>query len=673
MRRSLFNLLTLLSLLLLLVAVALWARLGSRSDEIVIRTAPSYTWWPRTKWVVVWPYDGWVISFYQKVRPHVDGLPAPWREDVPLEFKRLEPPTVPTSRKMGEAEYAAYQAERSVAYRAEPLMRWRSRPRAVVPAGPPPLLTMPTVWTALGFQTYAPNNWILNDVAYPGAYHDVRIGVPHYIVMCVAGALPALWAWRWIRAYLTRRRVGLCPACGYDLRGSVERCPECGRDVTEEEAQRAGWTRPDVATKPPTGSARPWGQRPRRRWEWPAFAAIVVMLSLTLWRGSAERPRPRSPDERAIRRELALKINDVEREVARLRAAGDVGAAERMEAELRRVRGPTTAGVGSDLPLVSVVGLYVGERPPGSPTVATGGTRPVGAAAVEVRTTGRPVVLVLCAYEPVKWDLAVTAGARLQKVILAGYYAQQVVGVPDGVPVVDQSNQGRSQRWFHAHSRTDNDYPRMMRTAQELAGHPVATFQGRYAYDGRPFIVGPGDADWEAQRVLADLEPLHLAATAVERENVIRALGSLRFEALWWTRFRQGGHFPSVAVATFDITGPLSNTIRATDSRVEQIAADRANSTYFGAAGNSVFGLDVSRPFAGPFTLPGMPRSFGPTTAIAFDARRRQLMAATDLGPFTTLYTFSPETGRWSPGAPYGPAIGWRRWRIRRRTTASTG
>jgi hypothetical protein len=54
--------------------------------------------------------------------------------------------------------------------------------------------------------------------------------MPHALPVAMLAALPAWWlriALR-CRAHDRRRREGLCPTCGYDLRANPERCPECG-------------------------------------------------------------------------------------------------------------------------------------------------------------------------------------------------------------------------------------------------------------------------------------------------------------------------------------------------------------------------------------------------------------------------------------------------------------
>ena len=63
-------------------------------------------------------------------------------------------------------------------------------------------------------------------VQMPGlTAQDVRI--PYWLLATAAGVLPALWVWRRSRDGRLRL-LGLCPACGYDLRATPGRCPECG-------------------------------------------------------------------------------------------------------------------------------------------------------------------------------------------------------------------------------------------------------------------------------------------------------------------------------------------------------------------------------------------------------------------------------------------------------------
>ena len=51
--------------------------------------------------------------------------------------------------------------------------------------------------------------------------------VPHWFAALVFAALPARWL-LFQHRQRTRRRLGLCQNCGYDLRTTPDRCPECG-------------------------------------------------------------------------------------------------------------------------------------------------------------------------------------------------------------------------------------------------------------------------------------------------------------------------------------------------------------------------------------------------------------------------------------------------------------
>ena len=79
------------------------------------------------------------------------------------------------------------------------------------------------------------------EVGAPGSvrrfYFGVRLKL--FILAAFAAIVPLQRFSRWIREG-SRRRRGLCPACGFDLRASKERCPECGLAI---EVARRGFSR----------------------------------------------------------------------------------------------------------------------------------------------------------------------------------------------------------------------------------------------------------------------------------------------------------------------------------------------------------------------------------------------------------------------------------------------
>jgi hypothetical protein len=119
-----------------------------------------------------------------------------------------------------DIELRSWRSEFSKGWEFNPTARhmyWRS-------VGEPGLTRVGSDRKFIGFQ------W--EDIRFTSSlsnYHHVLVVVvPHWAIALVTAILPAINVRRWSRR---RRRPGLCPVCGYDLRATPDRCPECGKTV----------------------------------------------------------------------------------------------------------------------------------------------------------------------------------------------------------------------------------------------------------------------------------------------------------------------------------------------------------------------------------------------------------------------------------------------------------
>jgi len=258
------------------------------------------------------------------------------------------------------------------------------------------------------------------------------------------------------------------------------------------------------------------------------------------------------------------------------------------------------------------------------------------------------MVLVLCAYGKVRWDLSLAQGARVQKVILAGYHDQRLESAPKGVPVELYTHDGGSAQHFYAYQREEETYPQAVGTLKKLTGLEVSTFQGAYRYPGKPFVVGSANGEWMAQRILTDIDPLYRDAIVYERARQREAVGPLRFSAIHRTRgngpFRAtGGEF-----GRFTPLGPIAETLHRLPDGVGHVALDPRGPTYYGIFGGTVHRIDIKTgqtvelPIK-DFDLAELSWPCG----LAFDTKRGRLVLSS-LGGEGFLYAYSPEEDKWT-------------------------
>ena len=67
----------------------------------------------------------------------------------------------------------------------------------------------------------------------------VGVMVPFWAIAVVAGLMPGWVGWRSVSGRW-KRRPGICPKCGYDLRATPQMCPECGEAASFADGRGTG-------------------------------------------------------------------------------------------------------------------------------------------------------------------------------------------------------------------------------------------------------------------------------------------------------------------------------------------------------------------------------------------------------------------------------------------------
>lgn len=110
-----------------------------------------------------------------------------------------------------------------------------------------------------------------------------------------------------------------------------------------------------------------------------------------------------------------------------------------------------------------------------------------GMANVEVDVPDKPVILVLCAYESVKWKVKVSPKTNVVAVIASGYHQQFVTGID--APIYRSSYDQRSDGYFFCYKETGQRYQKAQEAVFAATNLYPRSFQGRYSSENTPFVI----------------------------------------------------------------------------------------------------------------------------------------------------------------------------------------
>ncbi|MEX2669938.1 hypothetical protein [Candidatus Uabimicrobium amorphum] len=224
--------------------------------------------------------------------------------------------------------------------------------------------------------------------------------------------------------------------------------------------------------------------------------------------------------------------------------------------------------------------------------------KPQGVIDVFVKNTiSQPqlAVLVLCAYDRVRWNIKLDKDVAIKQIILGGYYDPEITGITDDVPVYKIAS--------YVYKRPSKNYNETIKHIKYFSQLPISGFQSKYT--GSSFYVNLGDGEHfrnvEKQKI-------------IERESIILPPELSKKVNEWLMKSKYVVDKQKNRSYTFQ------GKLRCYDEKNMPIAVKQINKY---------------------LPKPSHPRG------LAFDSKRRKLILVT-LGGVGYMYNYNVDTQEWS-------------------------
>jgi hypothetical protein len=322
------------------------------------------------------------------------------------------------------------------------------------------------------------------------------------------------------------------------------------------------------------------------------------------------------------------RLTEVKRLVAQVRDEVGQDAAEALTKRLAAIERSLKSGEldkdEDDQPEVHVLRINAGVALPEEFTKGRD-HRTVGYASVELNYSTRPLILVLVSGRPTLWNIK-RNDARLHA-ILRQDANQEILGAGD-CPVMEG----------------------ITSPLRQATGRNTATDQSVTSYDGGTLTIGPSNRTWLGKYVLPRVEAVAELAESTLTSHRVESLKHIRFRAVHRHVANQPG--PSTtgtSFGEFTIAGPIANSLEPLPQNLQtQIVSsggDQPLRFALDSTGRLVMAEQESQTFK-PIPIAAKLRSTGRFRSFCLDSKRNRIV----LAPYETdaLCAYDVAVGKWA-------------------------